>query len=403
MGRVTPSILPHPSDPASSAGVTKPQTPQSPRTPQSPVVPRSAAVRAFHSAIPAATLDVVSAALDQCGVIDGHNDLAWASRVARDYSVDGLDGSVPTVNTDLPRLRAGGVAAQFWSVFAPTDQLGADAVQYTLEQIDFVYRLVERHHEHFRLARSAADIHAATSTGHIASLLGAEGGHSINGSAGVLRMFARLGVRYMTLTHTLTTDWADSGTDAAVHNGLSAAGVDFVREMNRLGMLVDLSHVSPATAHAALDVSTAPVIFSHSSCAASSAHPRNVPDDVLARLVTNGGVQMVTFVPMFLSEDFAHWDATGQVGPPPPVTVADAADHVDHARAVSGVDHIGLGGDYDGTPIFPDGLGDVAGYPRLLAELAARGWSADELSRLTGRNILRVLAETDAAFAAAGA
>jgi membrane dipeptidase len=376
MGRVTPSNTPH---------------------------PLSAAVRAFHSELPAATLDVVSAALDQCGVIDGHNDLAWASRMARDYSVDGLDGSVPSLNTDLPRLRAGGVAAQFWSVFAPTDELGADAVQYTLEQIDFVYRLIARHGDQLQLTRSAADVRTATSTGHIASLLGAEGGHSINGSAGVLRMFARLGVRYMTLTHTSTTDWADSGTDDAVHGGLSAAGIGFVAEMNRVGMLVDLSHVSPATAHGALDVSTAPVIFSHSSCAATSAHPRNVPDDVLARLATNGGVQMITFVPMFLSEDYAHWDATGQVGPPPLVTVADAANHVEHAREVSGLDHIGLGGDYDGTPDFPVGLGDVAAYPRLLAELAGRGWSAEELSRLSGRNILRVLADTDAAFAAAGA
>ena len=363
----------------------------------------TAAVRAFHSSLSPAALDVVCAALEQCGVIDGHNDLAWASRVARDYSVDGLDGSVPVVNTDLPRLRAGGVSAQFWSVFAPTDQLGADAVQYTLEQIDFVYRLVAQHGSHFQLARSAADIHAAVSAGKIASLLGAEGGHSSNGSVGVLRMFARLGVRYMTLTHTSTTDWADSGTDAAQHNGLSPRGVDFVTEMNRLGMLVDLSHVSPATAHAALDVSTAPVIFSHSSCETTASHPRNVPDDVLARLAANGGVQMITFVPMFLSEDYAGWDAAGQVGDPPPVTVAHAADHVEHAREVAGLDHIGLGGDYDGTPQFPDGLEDVASYPRLLAELAGRGWNSDELSRLTGRNILRVLAATDSNFAQASA
>jgi membrane dipeptidase len=358
----------------------------------------SDAVRAFHRDVPPTTLDTVCAALDQCGVIDGHNDLAWASRTARDYSVHGLDTGAPEVDTDLPRLRAGGVAAQFWSVYAPTHELAADAVQYTLEQIDFVYRLLDRHPEHFQLARSAADVRAAVSSGRIASLLGAEGGHSINGSAAVLRMFARLGVRYMTLTHTSTTDWADSGTDDPAHGGLSASGIGFVAEMNRLGMLVDLSHVSPATAHAALDVSTAPVIFSHSSCAATSTHPRNVPDDVLARLGTNGGVQMITFVPMFLSEEYAQWDEAGQVGSPPLVTVADAADHVEHAREVTGLDHIGLGGDYDGTPDFPQGLDDVASYPRLLAELAERGWSADELSRLTGRNILRVLADTDAAF-----
>jgi membrane dipeptidase len=382
----------------SESHVPESHTPE-PHTP----VPRSSPVRTFHSALPPALLDVVCAALDECGVIDGHNDLAWASRVARQYSVDGLEGSVPTVNTDLPRLRAGGVAAQFWSVFAPTDELGANAVQYTLEQIDFVYRLLAQYPASFQLARSAEDIRTAAAAGRIASLLGAEGGHSINGSAGVLRMFARLGVRYMTLTHTSTTDWADSGTDDAEHNGLSPAGIDFVQEMNRLGMLVDLSHVSPATAHAALDVSTAPVIFSHSSCAATAAHPRNVPDDVLARLAANGGVQMVTFVPMFLSEEYAQWDAAGQVGTAPPVTIADAADHVEHARDVTGLDHIGLGGDYDGTPFFPKGLEDVASYPRLLAELASRGWNSDELSRLSGRNILRVLAATDGDFAGASA
>lgn len=237
----------------------------------------------------------------------------------------------------------------------------------------------------------------------LALLLGAEGGHSINNSAGVLRMFARLGVRYVTLTHTSTTDWADSGTDVARHNGLSATGADFVREMNRLGVLVDLSHVSPTTAHDALDVSSTPVIFSHSSCLAVTDHPRNVPDDVLTRLAANGGVQMVTFVPMFLSRDYADWDEGGSVGTAPPVTVADAANHIEHARDVAGLDHIGLGGDFDGTPTFPTGLEDVAAYPRLLEELAGRGWSADELRKLSSGNILRVLADTDDAFARAGA
>jgi membrane dipeptidase len=365
-------------------------------------VSRARAVSDFHGLDPA-TAATVTAALEPHGVIDGHNDLAWASRESRAYSVEGLDGSVPELNTDIPRLAAGGVGAQFWSVYAPVTEEGAAAVQYTLEQIDFVYRLVGRYPGRLRLARSAADITAASADGMIASLLGAEGGHTMNGSAGVLRMFARLGVRYMTLTHTSSTEWADSGTDVAHHNGLSAAGVDVVREMNRLGMLVDVSHVSAQTAHDALDVSSAPVIFSHSSCLAVTDHPRNVPDDVLARLATNGGVQMVTFVPMFLSRDYADWEEAGARGAAPPVTVSDAADHIEHARDVAGLDHIGLGGDYDGTPTFPAGLDDVAAYPRLLAQLAGRGWSADELRKLASGNILRVLAATDEAFAEAGA
>jgi membrane dipeptidase len=348
--------------------------------------------------IPATVAD----ALDPVGVIDGHNDLAWACRESRGYSVEGLDGSVPELDTDIPRLKAGGVGAQFWSVYAPVTEAGPAAVQYTLEQIDFVYRLAERYPGQLRLARSAADITAARADGVIASLLGAEGGHSINNSAGVLRMFARLGVRYMTLTHTSTTDWADSGTDVAQHNGLSSTGVEYLREMNRLGMLVDLSHVSPQTAHDALDVSSTPVIFSHSSCLAVTNHPRNVPDDVLARLAGNGGVQMVTFVPMFLSRDHADWEEAGSVGEAPPVTVDDAANHIEHARDVAGLDHIGLGGDFDGTPDFPAGLEDVAAYPRLLAELAGRGWSSNDLRKLSSGNILRVLAETDDAFARAG-
>jgi membrane dipeptidase len=354
------------------------------------------------SGLDSATRATVAAALDPHGVIDGHNDLAWACRESRGYSVEGLDGSVPALNTDIPRLVSGGVGAQFWSVYAPVTEVGAAAVQYTLEQIDFVYRLVARYPDRLRLARSAADVTAASADGVIASLLGAEGGHSINNSAGTLRMFARLGVRYMTLTHTSTTEWADSGTDVARHDGLSATGADFVREMNRLGMLVDLSHVSPQTAHDALDVTSTPVIFSHSSCLAITDHPRNVPDDVLTRLAANGGVQMVTFVPMFLSRDYADWEEAGASGTAPPVTVSDAANHIEHARDVAGLDHIGLGGDYDGTPTFPTGLEDVAAYPRLLAELAGRGWSADELRKLASGNILRVLAETDDAFTRAG-
>ncbi|WP_338145478.1 dipeptidase [Cryobacterium sandaracinum] len=298
--------------------------------------------------------------------------------------------------------RAGQVGAQFWSVYVSDDLTGADAVQGTLEQIDWVYRLAARYPDDFGIARSAADVEAARAIGRIASLLGAEGGHSLNDSPAALRMFARLGVRYLTLTHVHNTTWADSGTDEPEHGGLTPRGVDYVHELNRLGMLVDLSHVSPATAHAALDASDSPVIFSHSSCRALSDHPRNVPDDVLCRLAANGGVLMLTFVPQFLSEDYSVWFEGDRAGPAPVVTLTDVADHVEHARRVAGMAHIGLGGDFDGTDEFPAGLEGVDGYPALLSELARRDWSAADLAALAGANVLRVLRETDAAFAAAG-
>ena len=340
----------------------------------------------------------VAAALDLAPLIDGHNDWAWECRENRDYSVEGLDGALST-DTDINRLRAGRVGAQFWSVFVEDTLAGADAVQGTLEQIDWVYRLAARYPETFVIATSAADVENARASGRIASLLGAEGAHSINDSPAVLRMLARLGVRYLTLTHVHNTDWADSGTDEPIHNGLSPRGVEYVRELNRLGMLVDLSHVSPATAHAALDVSSAPVIFSHSSCSGVTAHPRNVPDDVLSRLAANDGVLMVTFVPQFVSAEYAVWFGGDKSTPAPLVTVAQVADHVEHARAVAGIRHIGLGGDFDGTDDFPDELDGVDGYPALLVELARRGWSAAELAALAGANVLRVLRATDAAFA----
>lgn len=342
---------------------------------------------------------VVDAALQLSNVIDGHNDWAWECRVSRDYSVEGLEEGL-TTDTDIARLRAGRVGAQFWSVYVTDELPGADAVQATLEQIDWVHRLVARYPDTFTLARSAAEIEAARSNGLIASLLGAEGGHCLNDSPAVLRMLALLGVRYLTLTHVHNTEWADSATDAPVHAGLSARGVDYVRELNRLGMLVDLSHVSPATMHAALDASDSPVIFSHSSCRALHDHPRNVPDDVLRRLEANGGVVMVTFVPQFLSAEYAAWCEGPMTGTAPEVTIAEVADHVEHARATAGIRHIGLGGDFDGTDAFPIGLEGVDGYPALLAELARRGWSADELAALAGQNVLRVLRETDARFAA---
>ncbi|MDY7544260.1 MULTISPECIES: dipeptidase [unclassified Cryobacterium] len=344
---------------------------------------------------------VVDHALELAPLVDGHNDWAWECRENRAYSVEGLERGL-TTDTDIERLRAGRVGAQFWSVYVSDESVGADAVQGTLEQIDWVYRLAARYPDDFQIARSAADVESARSHGRIASLLGAEGAHSLNDSPAVLRMFARLGVRYLTLTHVHNTTWADSGTDEPVHGGLTERGVEYVREMNRLGMLVDLSHVSPATAHAALSVTSAPVIFSHSSCAAVTDHPRNVPDDVLERLRDNDGVLMLTFVPQFLSPDFAAWFDGPRDGPAPTVTLDEVIAHIEHARRVAGIRHIGLGGDFDGTDEFPVGLEGVDGYPALLTELAARGWTAVELAALAGANVLRVLRATDAAFAAAG-
>ena len=360
-----------------------------------------AGTAARHRAAPEpvdAAQATVSAALDLAPLIDGHNDWAWECRENRGYSVEGLDGHLDT-DTDIARLRAGRVSGQFWSVYVEDTLLGADAVQGTLEQVDWVYRLVARYPETFVIATSAAGVEGARASGRIASLLGAEGAHSLNDSPAVLRMLARLGVRYLTLTHVHNTSWADSGTDEPVHNGLSPRGVEYIRELNRLGMLVDLSHVSPATAHAALDVTTAPVIFSHSSCHAVTANPRNVPDDVLARLADNDGVLMVTFVPQFVSAEYADWFGGDKSTPAPRVTLAQVADHVEHARDVAGIRHIGLGGDFDGTDEFPEQLEGVDGYPALLLELARRGWSAAELAALAGANVLRVLRATDAAFA----
>lgn len=344
---------------------------------------------------------VVERALAAVPVIDGHNDWAWECRINRDYSVADLDRRL-TTNTDIPRLFAGRVGAQFWSVYVSDELAGAQAVQATLEQIDWVYRLAAHYPDTFEIARSAADVTAAHSRGAIGSLMGAEGAHSIDNSPAVLRMFARLGVRYMTLTHVHNTDWADSATDTPQHAGLSERGIDFIREMNRLGMLVDLSHVATATMHAALDSTDSPVIFSHSSCRDVSDHPRNVPNDVLERLENNGGVQMITFAPQFLSQEYAAWHASARTVEPPAVTVSDVADHVEHAREVAGERHVGLGGDFDGTDAFPDGLDGVDRYPALLAELANRGWSSEQLAALAGGNILRVLEATDSAFARAG-
>jgi membrane dipeptidase len=328
-------------------------------------------------------------------LIDGHNDLPWEARDKTAYSVEGLDGDLTgTFQTDLSRLRRGAVGGQFWSVYSPCEEKGADAVAYTLEQIDFVHRLIARYPETFSYAWSGDDVRAAWRNGRIASLLGAEGGHSIDGSLAVLRDFARLGVRYMTLTHSDNTPWADSATDEPEHGGLTDFGREVVAEMNRLGMLVDLSHVAATTMHDALDATTSPVIFSHSSCRAVTDHPRNVPDDVLERLPGNGGVLMVAYVPYFVNQDVAAWGDGDQSTPVPRSTVDDVVAHVEHAREVAGVDHIGLGSDYDGVAIFPERMGDVTGHAVLIDRLAERGWSSGDLAKLMGDNVLRVLDAT---------
>ena len=356
-------------------------------------------------------------------VVDGHNDLLWEARTQVGYDFDRLDvgaGGTPT-HTDLPRLRAGGVGGQFWSVYVPSRLEGPAAVTATLEQVDAAHCMVARYADRLALATTADEVETAWRTGRIASLLGAEGGHSIGSSLASLRVLHALGVRYLTLTHNDNTPWADSATDVPVVGGLSRFGVEVVREMNRLGTMVDLSHVATTTMRDALDATQAPVIFSHSSARAVCDHPRNVPDEVLRRLPDNRGVCMVTFVPAFVNQECAAWQlelaaAAERQGvdvgdpaaraafrtewliehPEPPATVADVVAHCEHVREVAGIDHVGLGGDYDGTETLPVGLEDVTGYPRLLAALADRGWSETDLARLTSGNVLRVMREVEA-------
>lgn len=343
---------------------------------------------------PAYTHPVAHQAFDLSQIIDGHNDLAWSSRTLAEYTVDGLDGPVHPFQTDIERMRAGGVGAQFWSVYSRGGLPPSEAVQYTLEQIDFVQRLVGRYPDTFVLARTGADVRTAWERGQIASLLGAEGGNSIGGSLAVLRVLAGLGVRYLTLTHNHNTTWADSATDVPAHGGLTDFGREVVAEMNRLGVLADLSHGSVGTMRDTLDVSSAPVIFSHSSCHQVCPHPRNVPDDVLGRLSTNGGVLMIAFIPEFICPEYWAWHDDGKHGARPAVTVDQVADHIEHAREVAGIDHIGFGSDYDGGGDFPDGMGDVSGFAVLIDRLAERHWSAPDLAKLMGGNILRVLDDT---------
>jgi membrane dipeptidase len=360
------------------------------------------------------------------GVVDGHNDLPWAMRELCGYDLDRVDlsESVPQLHTDAPRLRAGGVGGQFWSVFVPSSLSGDQAVVATLEQIDFVRRMVARYPDVFALATTADEVEAAAASGRVASLMGMEGGHSIGESLGTLRMMHALGVRYMTLTHNDNVPWADSATDEPVLHGMNAFGEQVVAEMNRLGMLVDLSHVSPDTMRHALRVTRAPAVFSHSSARAVCDVPRNVPDDVLSALAAGGGVCMVTFVPAFVSPAFAHWyeqcrEMVAERGgdprrfedlnpvmlkraeddPPPLVTVEDVVPHLEHVREVAGVEHVGLGGDFDGSAFMPHDLYDVSCYPVLLDALRDRGWSAGELDGLRSGNVLRVLREAEEAAA----
>jgi membrane dipeptidase len=362
--------------------------------------------------------------LSRFPLIDGHNDLPWVIRKSfdKDPGKAGLTKRLSNTHTDIPRLVEGGVGGQFWSVYVP-GTLGKDeAVTMVLEQIDIVYRMLATYPDRFRLALTADDIGKSFADGKIASLLGAEGGHSIGGSLGVLRTLYRLGVRYMTLTHNQNVGWADSATDEPDAGGLSDFGREVVREMQRLGMLVDLSHVAPSTMRDALETAQAPVIFSHSSARAVCDNSRNVPDDVLLRLKANGGVCMVTFVPMFVSPECAQWlrdlRAEGErrgvdpknlddlftivrpeyekTHPEPEATLAQVADHIDHIREVAGREHVGIGGDYDGTPGQPAGLRDVSRYPALFAELLRRGWSEADCRLLAGGNVLRVLHDAEA-------
>ena len=379
---------------------------------------------------------VAQAALEAAPVFDGHNDVPGQLRgrqgnVIGDFDfVDTTDtGAEPdqrAMHTDLNRLREGKVGAQFWSVYVSAALDEPEAVQTTIEQIDVTKRLVARYPDDLALARTADEVEAAVEAGKIASLIGMEGGHSIGSSLAVLRQMYELGARYLTLTHSKTLSWADSATDAPVHDGLTEFGKNVVREMNRLGMLVDLSHVSEATMSDALDVSTAPVIFSHSGARAVNGHARNVPDSILRRLPENGGVVMVVGLPGYLGEDVRQWYARyeGEVArlealwqgqpdklaaalaewesanPEPQATVFDMADHVDHIREVAGIDHIGIGGDYDGMPSGPVGMEDVSGYPALFVELARRGYSQEDLEKISMRNVLRALRGAEATAAA---
>lgn len=374
-------------------------------------------------------------------LVDGHNDLPYelrlrtggdpvAAHLEKDQTTLPTSGGKAPLMTDMPRLHAGQVGGQFWSVWTPASVTGAEAVQLTLEEIDIAKRLVAAYPSDLELALTAADVRRIHKNGRVASLIGVEGGHQINGSLATLRQYYALGARYMTLTHTATIPWADSSNDVPKHHGLTPFGVEVVQEMNRIGMLVDLSHVSPDVMRQAIAASRAPVMFSHSSARALDDHPRNVPDDVLRLVAANGGVVMVNFAPGYVSEDLFRWNADEEAEktrynsppyaglylgqperaaaamaewyrkhPKPKATLAQVADHIEHLRAVAGVDHVGLGSDFDGIDDTPEGLGNVSCYPALLEELARRGWSDADLAKVAGENILRVLARAEAVAA----
>ncbi len=361
-------------------------------------------------------------------LIDGHND--WPEQLraqfgekwwAVDLNADSRTFKKP-LDTDIPRLRKGRVTGQFWSVWIDPTIKGPAAVQATLEQIDIVRGLALRYPETFELANTAADIRRIHRSGKIASLIGVEGGNQINNSLPMLRQYYALGARYMTITHVLNTDWADSSNEVPRHNGLTAFGKSVITEMNRLGMMVDLSHVSATTMKAALAVSKAPVIFSHSSARALSDHPRNVPDDVLRMMKANGGVVMINIYPVYITQARYEWEAArtaeeARLGliamaqpdriakelaawlakhPEPKVTIAQTADQIEYVARVAGRDHVGLGADYDGIEVTPEGLEGVDGYPALLTELMRRGWSDGDIAKLAGANILRVMENAEA-------
>ena len=373
----------------------------------------------------AARLAHVHALLKATPLVDGHNDLPWAIRENADAPMDVIayDLNKPTKGmTDLARLRKGDVGGQFWSVYVPGEVRDSGYARIQLEQIDIMKRVLARYPKELQPVTTAAGVRAAHESGKIGSLLGMEGGHVIENSLGALRAYYDMGARYMTLTHNVTLDWADAAQDAAKHGGLTPFGKEVVREMNRLGMLVDLAHVSPGTMSDALDVSEAPVIFSHSSARALVDVPRNVPDSILKRLPKNGGVVMVAFVPQFVNAKFAAYNARinaladslttalpndsaaqrkametfRQNNPPPVAVMGDVADHLDHIKQVAGAEHVGFGADFDGITETVQGLEDVSKYPDLLAELIRRGWTDTEIRGVAGENVLRVLARAEA-------
>jgi membrane dipeptidase len=347
-------------------------------------------------------MEVARRVLSTTPLFDGHNDLPWAIRQSpqapRDVAAYDLRRRTAG-HTDIPRLREGMVGAQFWSIYVPSRAVAEGAAKVQLEQIDIAKRIFERYPDVFQETLTSAEVMPAFRGGRIASVMGMEGGHVIENSLGALRAFYDLGARYMTLTHSENTDWADAATALPTHNGLTEFGREVVREMNWLGMLVDLSHVAPQTMHAALDVSEAPVIFSHSSARAITDVPRNVPDDVLRRIPQNRGVVMVTFVPGFVNREVAVWERIAPAEragrPAPRATMEDVIRHIEHVRDVAGVDYVGIGADFDGISTVPVGLEDVSTYPALFAELARRGWSEQDLRKLAGENILRAWREAE--------